>query len=71
MSDNFLEPSDDTPVNIQSPEESMPGLAGHIRSKFEDAENGRRVHGYKHIKTSEEFMIQRLSIETLSVLKFL
>ncbi len=55
MSDNFLEPSDDTPVNIQSPEESMPGLAGHIRSKFEDAENGRRVHEKRWLQAYKNF----------------
>ena len=32
MSENFLEPSDDTPVPILDPMEAMPGLAGHIRS---------------------------------------
>ena len=55
MSDNFLEPSDDTPVNIQNPEESMPGLAGHIRSKFDDAENGRRVHEKRWLQAYKNF----------------
>ena len=44
MEENFLEPADDTAVPIIDPQETMPGLAGHIRSKFEQAENGRFTH---------------------------
>ena len=40
--ESFLQPDDDTPVSIQNAQEQMPGLAGYIKSKFEDAENGRR-----------------------------
>ena len=38
MSENFLEPPDDSQVPLIEPEEAMPGLAGYIRSKFEDAD---------------------------------
>ena len=53
--DNFLEPSDDTAVNIQNPQETMPGLAGHIRAKFDDAENGRRVHEQRWLTAYKNF----------------
>ena len=39
--DNFLQPADDTAVGLVNPEEQMPGLAGYVKGKFEDAENGR------------------------------
>ena len=35
--ESFLQPDDDTPVPIQNPEEQMPGLAGYVKTKFEDA----------------------------------
>ena len=38
MSENFLEPQEDTAVPISSPEEQMPGLAGYVTSKFEDGD---------------------------------
>ena len=40
MSENFLQPPDDNQVMVVDPEGDMPGLAGYIRSKFEDSENG-------------------------------
>ena len=55
MSENFLEPSDDTPVPILDPMEAMPGLAGHIRSKFDDAENGRKVHEDRWLTAYKNF----------------
>ncbi len=55
MSDNFLEPSDDTPVNVQAPDDTMPGLAGHIRSKFNEAEDGRRVHEARWLQAYKNF----------------
>ena len=42
--ENFLQPADDTQIPIQNPEEQMPGLAGYIKNKFEDSENGRRSY---------------------------
>ena len=55
MSENFLEPSDDTAVPVQNPMEAMPGLAGHIRSKFDDAENGRQVHEQRWLTAYKNF----------------
>ena len=55
MSENFLEPEDDTPVPVLDPMEAMPGLAGYIKSKFEDAENGRRVHEERWLTAYKNF----------------
>ena len=55
MSDNFLEPADDTPVPVLDPADAMPGLAGHIRSKFDDAENGRKVHEDRWLTAYKNF----------------
>ena len=55
MSDNFLEPADDTPVPIVDPTDAMPGLAGHIRSKFDDAENGRKIHEERWLTAYKNF----------------
>ena len=55
MSENFLEPDDDTPVPVLDPSDVMPGLAGHIRSKFDDAENGRKVHEDRWLTAYKNF----------------
>ena len=55
MSDNFLEPATDATVEIDQPDESMPGLAGHIRAKFEDAENGRYVYEQRWLQAYKNF----------------
>ena len=55
MSDNFLEPADDTPLPISEADEAMPGLAGHIRAKFEDAENGRYVYEQRWLQAYKNF----------------
>jgi len=55
MSENFLEPQDDTAVPISSPEEQMPGLAGYVTSKFEDAENGRYTYEQRWLKAYKNF----------------
>ena len=55
MSENFLEPADDTPIPILDPIEAMPGLAGHIKSKFNDAENGRKVHEERWLTAYKNF----------------
>ena len=39
--DNFLQPEDDTAVPVVNPDETFPGLAGYVKQKFEEAENGR------------------------------
>ena len=53
--ESFLQPDDDTPVSINSPEDQMPGLAGYVKQKFEDAENGRRTHELKWLQSYKNF----------------
>tara|TARA_R100001086_G_scaffold233895_1_gene155791 strand:- start:2888 stop:4981 length:2094 start_codon:yes stop_codon:yes gene_type:complete len=55
MEENFLQPPDDDSVQVQNPDEQMPGLAGYIKSKFEDSENGRRVHEQKWLQAYKNF----------------
>jgi len=55
MADNFLQPDDDTAVPIQNPAEQMPGLAGYVRKKFDDSENGRRSHEHRWLQAYKNF----------------
>ncbi len=55
MSDNFLEPADDTPVVVYEPSESMPALAEYIKKKFDDAENGRYAYEQRWLKAYKNF----------------
>ena len=55
MADNFLEPEDDQTIPIVAPTEQMPGLAGYIRAKFEDAENGRYVYEQRWLQAYKNF----------------
>ena len=56
MSDKgFLQPADDGEVEITNAAEQMVGLAGHIKSKFEDAENGRRYHEERWLQAYKNF----------------
>ena len=55
MADNFLQPEDDTGIPISNPSEQMPGLAGYVRSKFEDSENGRRSHEHRWLQAFKNF----------------
>ena len=55
MSDNFLQPEDDEAVDVISPTEAMPGLAGYIKSRFEDAENGRYSYEQRWLKAYKNF----------------
>jgi len=55
MSDNFLEPADDTPVVVYEPSEAMPALAEHIKKKFEDSENGRYAYEQRWLKAYKNF----------------
>jgi|TARA_R110002153_G_scaffold29924_1_gene91820 hypothetical protein len=55
MADNFLQPEDDTAVPIQNPAEQMPGLAGYVRKKFDDSENGRRSHEHRWLQAYKNF----------------
>ena len=55
MADNFLQPEDDTAIPIQNPAEQMPGLAGYVRKKFDDSENGRRSHEHRWLQSYKNF----------------
>ena len=55
MSDNFLEPDEEASVPILSPDDKMPGLAGYIRAKFEDAENGRYAYEQRWLQAYKNF----------------
>jgi hypothetical protein len=55
MSDNFLQPPDDDQVVVVDPDENMPGLAGYIRRKFEDSENGRYAYEQRWLKAFKNF----------------
>jgi hypothetical protein len=53
--DNFLQPADDTTVSVHAPEEQMPGLAAYVKSRFEDAENGRYAHEQRWLQAYKNF----------------
>ena len=53
--DNFLQPEDDTQIGVTNPDEFMPGLAGYVKSKFEDAENGRYSHEQRWLQAYKNF----------------
>jgi len=55
MSDNFLEPADETQVPVDNPMEQMPGLCGHIKSKFQDSENGRQGFETRWLQAFKNF----------------
>jgi len=55
MDDNFLEPADDTPVSVATPEEQMPGLAGHVYGLFKSSEDGRYSHEQKWLQAFKNF----------------
>jgi len=55
MKEGFVQPEDDSPVEILDAEEQMRGLAGHIQNKFEDAENGRRTHEQRWLQAYKNF----------------
>jgi hypothetical protein len=53
--DNFLQPADDEAVRLDNAAEQMPGLAGYIRARFEDAENGRYAHEQRWLQAYKNF----------------
>jgi len=55
MSDNFLEPADETQVPVDNPMEQMPGLCGHVRAKFQDSENGRQGFETRWLQAFKNF----------------
>ena len=55
MSENFLQPPDDTQVAVNDAEDQLPGLVGLINKKFEDAENGRYAYEQRWLKAYKNF----------------
>ena len=55
MKEGFLQPPDDSEVEVINAEDQMPGLAGYIQNKFEDAENGRRTHEQRWLQAYKNF----------------
>src|SRR5210317_120515 len=57
MADNFLNSEDesDTSIPMSNASEIMPGLAGYIKSRFEDSENGRRSHEIRWLQSYKNF----------------
>ena len=53
--EGFLQSPDDAQVEIIDAEEQMPGLAGHIKSRFEDSENGRRTFEHRWLQAYKNF----------------
>ena len=55
MADNFLEPDEEQAIPIINPDEQMPGLAGHIKARFDDAENGRFSYEQRWLQAYKNF----------------
>jgi len=55
MSEGFLEENDDGQIRVRDAADQMPGLAGHIQSKFEDSENGRRTFEQRWLQAYKNF----------------
>tara|TARA_B100000287_G_scaffold352486_1_gene341956 strand:- start:290 stop:2401 length:2112 start_codon:yes stop_codon:yes gene_type:complete len=53
--ENFLQPEDDSSVAVNNPSEQMPGLAGFVKTKFEDSENGRRTYELRWLQAYKNF----------------
>jgi hypothetical protein len=72
MSEDYLQPDDDTAVPVIDPSGEMPGLAGYVlvlkMQRTEDTHTSSV--GYRHIKTSEAFTILQHSIVTVNGRKY-
>ena len=57
MADNFLNSDEEssTPVPMSNAADIMPGLAGYVKSRFEDSENGRRSHEQRWLQAYKNF----------------
>lgn len=53
--EGFLQAPDDAVVPVEDAQESMPGLAGYIQNKFEDAENGRRAYEQRWLQAYKNY----------------
>ena len=57
MADNFLNSDEesDSPLPMSNASDIMPGLAGYVKSRFEDSENGRRSHEQRWLQAYKNF----------------
>jgi len=57
MADNFLNSDEESSESIpmSNAAEIMPGLAGYVKSRFEDSENGRRSHEQRWLQAYKNF----------------
>ena len=55
MEEGFIQPPDDSEIEVVNPEDQMPGLAGYIQSKLQDSENGRRTHEQRWLQAYKNF----------------
>ena len=55
MEDQVVQPESDEAIDVVNPEDYMPGLAGYIKGKFDDSENGRRSHESRWLKAYKNF----------------
>jgi len=53
--DNFLQPADDTTISVVNSEEQFPGLAGYVKKKFEESENGRYAYEQRWLQAYKNF----------------
>ena len=53
--EGFLQAPDDSQVEFVDAEDKMPGLAGHIRAKFDDSENGRRTFEQRWLQAYKNY----------------
>jgi len=57
MADNFLNSDEESSQSIpmSNAAEIMPGLAGYVKSRFQDSENGRRSHEQRWLQAYKNF----------------
>jgi hypothetical protein len=55
MSENFIQPDDDAVVSVVDPSGEMPNLAGYVRARFEDSENGRYAYEQRWLQAYKNF----------------
>ena len=55
MSDNFLQPPDDSVAVVEDPQEELLGVVGYVKDKFQSAEDGRYTHEQRWLKAYKNF----------------
>ena len=55
MSDNFLQPPDDSVAVVEDPQEELLGVVGYVKDKFQSAEDGRYTHEQRWLKAYKKF----------------